>query len=137
MLTRRRQARTCSLQMLYAFDNCKMPAEEVINFFRSRFPSGENYKSFMLTLFNGVCLNQIEIDALIKKYAKNWEIDRMAAVDRNIIRIAVYEIIKMPETPINVIIDEAVEISKKYSTDDSSKFVNGILDKIKLVREIK
>lgn len=135
MVTRRRQARICSLQMLYAVDNCKMTIDETMKFFKTRFPSGENYKDFMLKIFQGVIDNQAEIDALIAKFAKNWEISRMAAVDRNVIRMAVFEIINMPETPINVIIDEAVEISKKYSTKDSSKFVNGILDKLKTARK--
>ncbi|MDR1952258.1 MAG: transcription antitermination factor NusB [Elusimicrobiota bacterium] len=137
MTTKRRQARICSLKMLYAYDNCKMPVDEIVSFFESRIPKGETYKSFMMKLFDGVCKKKDEIDELIAKHAKNWEISRMAAVDRNIIRLAVYEIMEMPETPISVIIDEAVEISKKYSTKDSSKFVNGVLDKLKIIRSAK
>lgn len=131
----RRQARECCLYMLYAIDNCKMPSEIIYESFDEYLPREESYRIFAVKIFKGVCEKREEIDALIKKYAKNWEIDRMAAVDRNIIRLATYEIIDMPETPINVIIDEAVEISKKYSTRDSSKFVNGILDKLKASRK--
>jgi len=120
--------------MLYAFDNCSMPLDAVFETFAGHFPQGDAYKNFAEKLFKGVCDNKAEIDSLIEKHAKNWNIERMAAVDRNIIRIAAYEILLMPETPVNVIIDEAVEISKKYSTSDSSKFVNGILDKLKTVR---
>ncbi len=131
----RRQARECSLQMLYTIDNCNMPVEAIYECFDEYFPQGEPYRIFAVKIFKGVCEKREEIDALIEKYAKNWELERMAAVDRNIIRLAAYEIIDMPETPINVIIDEAVEISKKYSTKDSSKFVNGILDKLKAARD--
>jgi N utilization substance protein B len=114
-----------------------MPSEAVCEAFDGFFPQGEAYKGFAINLFRGVCERKSEIDALIAQNAKNWEIERMAAVDRNIIRLAAYEIIAMPETPINVIIDEAVEISKKYSTKDSGKFVNGILDKLKTARDSK
>lgn len=112
-----------------------MPIESIYQCFDEYFPQVEAYKVFSLKIFEGVCCKKEEIDSLIAKYAKNWELDRMAVVDRNIIRLAAYEIIDMPETPINVIIDEAVEISKKYSTRDSSKFVNGILDKLKAARQ--
>jgi transcription antitermination factor NusB len=121
--------------MLYTVDNCNMPIEAVYQCFDEYYPQGEPYRVFAVKIFKGVCDNKDKIDALIAKYAKNWELNRMAAVDRNIIRLAAYEIIDMPETPINVIIDEAVEISKKYSTKDSSKFVNGILDKLKAARQ--
>ncbi|AKL97865.1 transcription antitermination factor NusB [Endomicrobium proavitum] len=133
-MSSRREARECSLQMLYATDNCAMDCNAVYSCFDEYYPKGEPYKEFALKLFKGVCDKREEIDALINSYAKNWDLKRMAAVDRNIIRLAAYEVIDMPQTPINVIIDEAVEISKKYSTKDSSKFVNGILDKLKAVR---
>jgi N utilization substance protein B len=100
-------------------------------------PKGKAYRIFAMSLFKGVCENKENIDFLIKQYAKNWELGRMAVVDRNIIRIAVYEIIATPYTSINIIINEAVEISKKFSTKDSSKFVNGILDKLKIIRDYK
>lgn len=112
-----------------------MTTEEVLDCFSNCLPVGENYKSFALEIFHGVLENQSEIDRLMMEQATNWEIGRMAVVDRNIIRIAVFEILQMHQTPINVIIDEAVEISKKYSTKDSSKFVNGVLDKLKIIRE--
>jgi transcription antitermination factor NusB len=130
----RRQARKCALQMLYAVDKCGMPADIIYSSFDEYLPKSENYRIFAISLFKGVCEKIKDLDATIKKYAKNWEIERMAAVDRNIIRIAAYEILATPDIPINVIIDEAVEISKKYSTEDSSKFVNGILDKLKIMR---
>jgi transcription antitermination factor NusB len=136
-MSSRREARECSLQMLYAVDNCKTPVESIYNSFNDYLPKSKVYKIFAVNLFRGVCERKKDIDALIGQYAENWEIERMAAVDRNIIRLAAYEIIAVPGTPIKVIIDEAVEISKKYSTKDSSRFVNGILDKLKAVREPK
>jgi N utilization substance protein B len=120
--------------MLYVVDNCNVPVESIYDSFAVYFPKGEAYRTFAINLFKGVCNNKKDIDSLISQYAKNWEIERMAAVDRNIIRLAAYEIMVTTNIPVSVIIDEAVEISKKYSTKDSSKFVNGILDKLKVVR---
>jgi N utilization substance protein B len=133
----RRKARECSLQMLYAVDNCNSPIGSIYDSFAVYFPKGEAYRIFAINLFKGVCNNKEDIDSLIRQYAKNWEIERMAIVDRNVIRLATYEIMVTTNIPISVIIDEAVEISKKYSTKDSSKFVNGILDKLKIVRTIR
>ncbi|OEG71164.1 hypothetical protein ATZ36_16015 [Candidatus Endomicrobiellum trichonymphae] len=133
----RRKSRECSLQMLYAVDNCNAPIESIYDSFIVYFPKGEAYRIFTINLFKGVCDNKEDIDSLIRQYAKNWEIERMAVVDRNIIRLAAYEFMATTNIPISVIIDEAVEISKKYSTKDSSKFVNGILDKLKIVRTHK
>jgi N utilization substance protein B len=123
--------------MLYAVDNCSTPIEDIYNSFDEYFPKGEAYRIFAVDLFKGVCNRKEEIDFLIKQYAKNWELERMTVVDRNIIRLAAYEIMATPDTPISVIIDEAVEIAKRYSTRDSSKFVNGILDKLKIIRTQK
>jgi N utilization substance protein B len=136
-MSTRRKSRECSLQMLYVVDNCNAPIESIYDSFDMYFPKGKSYRTFAINLFKGVYNNKEDIDSLIRQYAKNWEIERMAAVDRNIIRLATYEIMATTNIPISVIIDEAVEISKKYSTKDSSKFVNGILDKLKIVRTIK
>jgi transcription antitermination factor NusB len=133
-MSSRREARECSLRMLYLVDNCNTPVDIVCTNFINNLPKDKIYRDFAEDLFRGVCKMKKEIDALIKKYAKNWELDRMAVVDRNILRLATYEIMATPDTPISVIIDEAVEISKRYSTKDSSKFVNGILDKLKAIR---
>ncbi|MDR1720970.1 MAG: transcription antitermination factor NusB [Endomicrobium sp.] len=134
-MSTRREARECSLKMLYALDNFKTSIENVYSFFSGYLPKSEAYRTFAVNLFKGVCDNRETIDNFIKRYAKNWEIERMAVVDRNIMRIAVYEIMTTPNTPVNVVINEAVEISKRYSTKDSAKFVNGILDRLKILRE--
>lgn len=82
-------------------------------------------------LIRGTIEHRDEVDAHIKKYAKNWELHRIAAVDRNILRLAIYEMLYREDIPPIVSINEAVDIAKKFSTQDSGKFVNGILDKVK------
>lgn len=86
---------------------------------------------FAEPLIRGTLQCRDELDAAIKKYAKNWELHRIAAVDRNILRLAIYEMLHRDDIPPVVSINEAVDIAKKFSTQDSGKFVNGILDKVK------
>jgi transcription antitermination factor NusB len=131
----RRQAREAALQMLYLCDNCRFSPEESLYVY-THSPEMQQTGStdFAEHLFCGTWDKKETLDTLISKYAENWELDRMAVVDRNILRFATYEIMDMPETPISVIIDEAVEIAKRFSTNDSGKFVNGILDKLKTAR---
>lgn len=131
----RRQAREATLLMLYLCDICKYTDDEALYHLmhNTDLPAGGH--EFAKDLFSGTRENGKRLDALISRHAENWELDRMAVVDRNILRLAAYEITAMDNTPINVIIDEAVEIAKSYSTSDSSKFVNGILDKMKTERK--
>jgi N utilization substance protein B len=82
-------------------------------------------------LIRGVVQHRDEADVIIKKHAKNWELHRIAAVDRNILRLAIYEMLHRDDIPPVVSINEAVDVAKKFSTQDSGKFVNGILDKVK------
>ncbi|NBR86993.1 MAG: transcription antitermination factor NusB, partial [Verrucomicrobia bacterium] len=82
-------------------------------------------------LIKGTLEHRTEVDAVIQKFAKNWDIGRMATVDRNILRLAIYEMLHRDDIPPVVSINEAVDIAKKFSTDDSGKFVNGILDKVR------
>lgn len=86
---------------------------------------------FAEPLIRGTLEHRDEIDTVIKKHAKNWELHRIAAVDRNILRLAIYEMLHREDIPPVVSINEAVDIAKKFSTQDSGKFVNGILDKVK------
>ncbi len=86
---------------------------------------------FAEPLIRGALQNRDEADLVIKKHAKNWELHRIAAVDRNILRLAIYEMLHRDDIPPVVSINEAVDIAKKFSTQDSGKFVNGILDKVK------
>jgi N utilization substance protein B len=96
-------------------------------------PSAEEaaVRLFADPLIRGALQYREEADASIKKFAKNWELHRIAAVDRNILRLAIYEMLHRDDIPPVVSINEAVDIAKKFSTQDSGKFVNGILDKVK------
>ena len=85
---------------------------------------------FYKTLYTATVTNIPKIDEIIKKTSLNWELDRMPAIDRSILRMAVCEMMILPGTPVAVIIDEAIELAKKYSTEKSGKFVNGVLDGI-------
>jgi len=130
----RRQGREASLQMLYLYDTCGFTESEALPFCETLDIESVS-KDFAMQLFKGTLELRNRLDRIISECAENWDIARMAVVDRNILRMAAFEIVGMPETPINVVIDEAVEIAKKYSTSDSSKFVNGILDKLKKERK--
>ncbi len=96
-------------------------------------PSSEEatLRLFAEGLVRGVLKERDSLDETIRKYAKNWDLRRMAAVDRNILRLAIYEMLYRDDIPPVVSINEAVDIAKKFSTQDSGKFVNGILDKVK------
>jgi len=131
----RRQGREAALQVLYLRDVSRDGLPVVPEAAWSVEPMTPKIREFARRLAEGVLAQQKDIDALIKKVAENWEMGRMAAVDRGILRLAAYELLHEAETPINVIINEALEIAKKYSTGESSRFVNGILDKIKLERK--
>ncbi|MEE9315616.1 MAG: transcription antitermination factor NusB [bacterium] len=133
----RRLSREYALQILYAIDVCKLEAEEAQKSFWKEHKTGKKVLEFATTLVEGTVKNLSQIDSLIIKYARNWDINRMASIDRNILRQATFEILYLLDIPVNVIINEAVEVAKKYSTEESGKFVNGILDKIKENRSAK
>ncbi len=134
----RRRARILALNVLYLIDLAKLTVEEAINFIFDREQEyNEQIEKFASFLIIATLQNSNIIDKIIKKYLKNWTMERLSAIDRNILRLATCEFLCCPETPISVIINEAIEIAKEYSTKDSGRFVNGILDKIKLIRENK
>lgn len=103
--------------------------EEIASFWEN-FKTEEEGKSFFRQLAAGVMANRDQIDALINGASENWRISRMATVDRNILRFSVYELVYLDDIPPSVTINEAVEIAKRYGSEDSPSFVNGILDKI-------
>lgn len=118
--------------MLFQRDFTGDDIEDIIESFwkmnRQQDPAVVSYAN---QLFRGTVAMLPAIDALIQAHAKNWRLDRMATVDRNVMRLAVFEFLDEPETPKPVIINEALEIVKKFSTEESAQFVNGILDSIK------
>jgi tRNA nucleotidyltransferase (CCA-adding enzyme) len=130
----RRKARELTLQILYQMDIRGTPVEEALKVAFSRYRFRPEVKEFAERLIRGTSQLFLLIDFLIKKYAKNWSLERMATVDRNILRFTIYELLFLENVPPIVSINEAVEIAKRYGTIDSGKFVNGILDKIRLER---
>lgn len=127
----RRKGREYALQALYLTDITGVGAEKAFASVTQTDELDPRTREFAKNLTVGAVDNRKQLDEMIKKYAQNWEIGRMAALDRNILRLGAYELMFELDTPISVIIDEAVEIAKTFSTADSGKFVNGILDKIK------
>lgn len=117
--------------MLFQHDMTKNQVGDIISGFWEMNAQPEGVVEFANQLFKGTIEQLDRIDAIIQAHAIHWSLARMATVDRNVLRLAVYEFLAKPETPKAVIINEALEIVKKFSTDDSAHFVNGILDSIK------
>jgi N utilization substance protein B len=127
----RRKSRELLLQMLFQSDMGKQPPDEVRRtFWAERKETDEEVRDFAEKLFGVAQDRGGEIDGIIEKHARNWRMERMAAVDRNLLRAAVAEFLAMPETPRPVIINEAIEIARRYSTPESIVFINGVLDSI-------
>lgn len=112
-------------------DVCRLTPQEAEEAFWRENIHAEEVRQFAGTLVDGACTHLKEIDDLIRPIAQNWEIERMAAIDRNLLRQAGFELLYLADIPVNVVINEAIELAKKFSTEDSGKFVNGILDKMK------
>lgn len=130
---KRRQAREYCLQILYLSDTGGMAGEELARAFSDRAAElDEETRLFGGAMSEGTLAARPELDGIIEKFAVNWRIGRMPSVDRCILRMAVYELIKNPQTPPLAVIDEAIELAKRFSTENSGAFVNGILDKIRL-----
>ena len=127
----RRKSRELALQMLYQADLGKQPIEEVRNtFWKGRGEVTPEVKGFCEDIFRVAHDRAAEIDKLIESHAENWRMDRMAAVDRNILRAAVAELLGFPKTPRAVVINEAIEIARKFSAPESVQFINGVLDSV-------
>lgn len=124
----RRKARELALQML--FENDVAGTEPAVMFSRSAGLSKatNGMRDFTRRLVSGTLANRDALDTIISKQADNWRLSRMPIVDRNILRLALFELLHEPETPRPVVIDEALEIAKRFSTPRSSQFINGILD---------
>jgi len=141
---KRRLAREQALKFLYQIDilsrdkNKKnLDIDGELNNFSiiDNLPADKDIKEFMVFLVKGVCAEIEHIDKIISQHSDNWKISRMSRIDRNVLRIAVYEMIKMSNIPYAVTINEAVDIAKKYGTSESGSFINGVIDKVKLAFE--
>ncbi len=131
----RRKARELVMQMLFQADVGRQTVEQVRRaFWAERSQVGEEARAFSEELFRTACERAAEIDALIARHAEHWRLDRMAAVDRNILRAGVAEFLAA-QTPRAVVINEALEIARRFSAPESLNFINGVLDSI--AREMK
>ena len=117
--------------MLYQIDQTGTPAEEVFRQFWPGQDASDEHREFAEQLVRGVGEGQAETDRLIGGAAEHWRLERMAVVDRNVLRLAVCEMLNHPETPPAVVIDEAIEVAKRFGSEDSGGFINGILDSIR------
>jgi len=127
----RRKSRELALQMLFQLDMGKQSVEDVRKtFWNERRDLDEKVRGFADDLFRVAAERETEIDALIEKSAEHWRMDRMAAVDRNVLRCGVAEFLGFSETPKPVVINEALEIARRYSTPESVTFINGVLDSV-------
>lgn len=134
---RRRLAREIALQALYVADVSRTPADDAFSIVirREGNDADQDTLEFARVLALGTLERRDELDALIQERAANWAMNRMAAVDRNVLRLAAFEIVARPDTPLGVVIDEAIEIVRKYSAEEGTRFVNGVLDALKSLRE--
>jgi N utilization substance protein B len=127
----RRKSRELALQMLFQSDMAKQSQDQVeTTFWEEREDLEENVRGFAQDLFRTAMDRRDEIDKLIEKHTEHWRMERMAAVDRNILRAGVAEFIGFPKTPRPVIINEALEIARRFSTPESVQFINGVLDSV-------
>lgn len=124
----RRKARELALQMLFENDVSGTEPAEMFDRSTDLAKSPENVGSFTKRLVSGTLGHREALDKIISKQAEHWRLSRMPIVDRNILRLALYELLYEPDTPRPVVIDEALEIAKRFSTPQSSQFINGILD---------
>ena len=127
---KRTQSREIALQVLYQIDMSEGTAEGAFDLFWEHFTPPDNLKEFSQKIVNGVSQHGEEIDVIIEHYSEHWRLKRMTTVDRNILRLAIFELMFCDDIPPKVVLNEAVELGKKFGSDKSGSFVNGILDKV-------
>ncbi len=126
----RKRARESTMKLLYQMEMNNDFSDNIINIFFENNKFDEKEKEYILEAVNKIIENLEKIDSHIEKNINNWELNRLAKIDLCILRVAVYEIMHRPDIPIEVSINEAIEISKKYSSSESSRFINGVLGSI-------
>ena len=126
-MTLRRKSREFALQMLFEWDMTRQEPSRVEKLFWKSARAAESTRDFANELFEGTVAQAGEIDAMVAKLAENWRLDRLAAIDRNILRLGIYEM-RAGTAPPRVIIDEALELAKKFSSAEAPAFLNGVLD---------
>ncbi len=128
----RRRSREIALQVLFQSEfTTQLTSEQALKDFLENFEGSSEIKDFAAKIINGVWIHREELDKLIESHSPNWKLTRMALVDKNILRVAAYELKFLEsEIPTKVAIDEAIEIGKRFGSQDSSSFINGVLDNI-------
>lgn len=128
----RRRSREIALQVLFQTEfEPNLSSEQALKLFLDHFEASSEIKEFALVLVNGVWSHRKELDDLIQAHSQNWKVSRMAFVDKNILRVAAFELrFLSDEIPTQVVIDEAIEIGKRFGSQESSLFINGVLDNI-------
>jgi N utilization substance protein B len=130
MIGTRRKARTIALQALYEVDSVARSAEAVVERLLAEGDLSEENNAFVRELVGGVVWNKDEIDQNIQRFAPAWPIEQIAMIDRNILRLAIFEILFDNKVPVKVAISEAVELAKSFGSENSAKFVNGVLGSV-------
>jgi N utilization substance protein B len=126
----RTTARESALQMLFAIDSTGGDLEDTVRDYWRETPGDAEGRAFADALVRGVVHSLAELDQLISAASANWRVERMTRVDRNVLRVGAYELSRCPDVPRPVAIDEAVELAKRFGTEESGSFVNGVLDRI-------
>jgi N utilization substance protein B len=131
-MSSRRRSREMAIQVLYQVDMAQSDMGEALRLFCEHFEAPDAIRDFAVELANGVHQYREKIDGLIRRSSEHWRLERMSAVDRNILRLAIFELLYRADIPAKVSINEAVDLGKKYGSEDSGSFINGILDRIRV-----
>jgi N utilization substance protein B len=132
---KRRKSRELAMQMLFQLDMGKHTPDQVRNtFWKAREENDDDVRGFAEDLFRVAVARENDITDLIEKHSANWRLDRMASVDRNVLRMAIAEMLGFPGTPAPIVINEALEIARRYSAPESINFLNGVLDAVAKAR---
>jgi N utilization substance protein B len=132
---RRRRSRELAMQALFYMDTQETADPAALERFCLSFQPSPKALPFFSELVNGVLQDRQRIDRVIERFSSNWKMSRMSCVDRNVLRIAVYELLRRPDIPAKVSINEAIDIGKKFGAEETGAFINGILDSIRLALE--
>lgn len=137
MMGERRASRVRAMQALFYMDMNRNISDEMFERYCNNFGFPQEKLPFFSKLVKGVIATKSEIDAIIKRFSSNWKMSRMSGVDRNIMRIAVYELLFCDDIPPKVTINEAIDVGKKFGAEASGAFINGILDSVRIELEKK
>jgi N utilization substance protein B len=133
----RRKSRELAMQALFYMDMSQNDSNEILESFCNNFTPPKKMLPFFLKLVKGVMQGKGEIDSILERFSDNWKLSRMSCVDRNTMRVAVYELLYCQDIPSKVSINEAIDVGKKFGTEESGAFINGILDSVHIALKKK